>query len=62
MVRRFLKTEGKGMDIKRYDTILFNAIDLLLQTMNREQIIEELSMSKSEFEAVGGLMETPNKK
>lgn len=30
------------MDIKRYDIVLFNAIDLLLQTMDRQQICEEL--------------------
>ena len=45
------------MDIKRYDIVLFNAIDLLLQTMDRQQICEELGISEAEFESIGNYEE-----
>jgi hypothetical protein len=46
------------MDIKRYDTLLFNAIDLLLGDidMDRHQICEELGMTEEEFESVGNII------
>lgn len=43
------------MDIKRYDTLLFNVIDLLLSEMDRKQICEELGMTEEEFESVGSV-------
>lgn len=42
------------MDEKRLNTLLFNAIDLLLTDgYSREIIMEELGMTEKEFESVG---------
>ena len=42
------------MEEKRLETLLFNAIDILLnEGYSREEIMKELGMSQKEFEMVG---------
>ena len=41
------------MDKERLEILLWNAIDLLLANYSKEEIMEELGMSKQEFESMG---------
>ena len=44
------------MDKKRYDVLLFNAIDWLLGLgFNRYRIMEEIGITEEEFESVGAI-------
>ena len=52
--KRAEKEKKTKMDRKRAEVLLFNAVDLLLGFMDREEICEETGMSEEEFE---GLLE-----
>lgn len=42
-----------GMTKERLNTLLFNAVDLLLQDYSQETLLSELGMTKEEFVSVG---------